>query len=157
MAGASTDTATARSLRVLVADDCAALRKRVCSELNEAGLTVVGEAADGAQALTQAAAHHPDVVLMDLRMPRMDGIEATQILRLQQPDAQVVLWTGDDHEQLDRAVRKSGAQVGVLKGVGTGELVATLRMVCDVQDGTRTLTAGHDGQAPARPFDVPQA
>jgi len=133
MARVSTDTATARPLRVLVADDSEALRKRVCSELEEAGLTVVGEAADGAQALTQAAAHHPDVVLMDLRMPRMDGIEATRTLRLQQPGTQVVLWTGDDHAQLDSAIRRSGAQVGILKGVGTVELVATLRAVCDAQ------------------------
>ena len=95
MARASTYTTASRPLRVLVADDCEALRQRVCLELNEAGLTVIGEAADGTQAVTQAALHRPDVVLMDLRMPLMDGIEATRILRLQQPEAQVVLWTGD--------------------------------------------------------------
>jgi DNA-binding NarL/FixJ family response regulator len=135
MPRASTDATTARPLRVLVADDCEALRECVCSELNEAGLTVIGKAADGAQAVTQAALHRPDVVLMDLRMPLMDGIEATRILRLQQPEAQVVLWTADDAEQLDRAVRQSGAQVGVLKGVATGELVATLRAVCECVAG----------------------
>jgi DNA-binding NarL/FixJ family response regulator len=143
MAHPSTDTAIATSLRVLVADDCEPLRKRVRSELEEAGLTVVGEAADGAEALTQAAAHHPDVVLMDLRMPRMDGIEATRTLRLQQPGTQVVLWTGDDNAQLDRAIRKSGAQVGVLKGVRTVELVATLRAVCDARmEPGRSLVTG---------------
>jgi DNA-binding NarL/FixJ family response regulator len=144
MARASTDTATARPLRVLVADDSDALRKRVCSELEEAGLTVVGEAADGAQALTQAAVHRPDVVLMDLRMPRMDGIEATRTLRLQQPDTQVVLWTGDDNAQLDRAIRRSGARVGVLKGVCTVELVAALRAVCGPQDGASTPAGGQE-------------
>jgi DNA-binding NarL/FixJ family response regulator len=139
MAHPSIETATATSLRVLVADDSEALRKRVCSELEEAGLTVVGEAADGAEAVTQAAWHRPDVVLMDLRMPRMDGIQATRTLRIQQPGTQVVMWTGDDGVQLDRAIRKSGAQVGVLKGIGTVELVATLRAVCDAKTERRTL------------------
>ena len=131
MARPGSDTVTATSLRVLVADDCEALRQRVRSELEEAGLTVVGEAADGAQALAQAATHHPDVVLMDLRMPRMDGIQATRTLRDQQPGTQVVMWTGDGHAQLELALRKSGAQVGVLKGIHTAELVATLRAACD--------------------------
>jgi CheY-like chemotaxis protein len=151
MAHVSTDTATATPLRVLVADDSEALRKRVRAELEEAGLAVVGEAADGAQALTQAAAHHPDVVLMDLCMPRMDGIQATRTLRLQQPDTHVVLWTGDDNAQLDRAIRKSGAQVGIPKGIRTVELVATLRAVCDAQDETHTLVGGRDDQADSRP------
>jgi DNA-binding NarL/FixJ family response regulator len=128
MAHPSTDHA--RPLRVLVADDCEPLRKRVCSELEEAGLTVVGEAADGAQALNQAAAHHPDVVLMDLRMPGMDGIEATRALRQQHPSTPVVLWTGDDVAQLDRAISKSGAQLGVLKGVDMARLATTLRAAC---------------------------
>ena len=71
----------APALQVLVVDDSQAMRTRVRWALEEAGLTVVGEAEDGAQALTQAAAHHPDVVLMELRMPRMDGVQATRILR----------------------------------------------------------------------------
>ena len=146
-----TSTDSARPLRVLVADDSEPLRKRVCSELEEAGLTVVGEAADGAQALVQAAAYHPDVVLMDLRMPGMDGIEATRTLRLQQPGTQVVLWTGDDHAQLDRAIRKSGAQIGVLKVGGPVQLVATLRAVCDAQRQTRTHGGDRDGRADSRP------
>ena len=93
----------ATALQVLVVDDSQTQRTRIRSALEQAGLTVVGEAEDGAQAVTQAAAHHPDVVLMDLRMPRMDGVQATRILRRQQPDTPVVLWTGDDDARLDRA------------------------------------------------------
>jgi hypothetical protein len=85
---------TAATLQVLVVDESQAQRIRVRSALEQAGLTVVGEAEDGAQALTQAAAHHPDVVLMDLRMPRMDGVQATRILRRQQPDTPVVCGLG---------------------------------------------------------------
>jgi CheY-like chemotaxis protein len=148
MTHGSTGTA-ATALQVLVVDDSQAQRTRIRSALEQAGLTVVGEAEDGAQALTQAAAHHPDVVLMDLRMPRMDGVQATRILRRQQPDTPVVLWTGDD-AQLDRAVCTSGAQVGIPKHIGTVELVATLRDACAAQDEDRTATGGRpDSRADA--------
>jgi CheY-like chemotaxis protein len=138
----STGTA-ATALQVLVVDDSRAQRTRVRSALEWAGLTVVGEAEDGAQAVSEAAAHHPDVVLMDLRMPRMDGVQATRILRRQQPDTPVVLWTGDDDAQLERAVSKSGAQVGIPKGIGTVELVAALREACAAQDEGRPVAGGH--------------
>jgi CheY-like chemotaxis protein len=142
MTHGSTATAAA-ALQVLVVDDSQAQRTRVRSALEGAGLTVVGEAEDGAQALSKAAAHHPDVVLMDLRMPRMDGVQATRILRRQQPDTPVVLWTGDDDAQLERAVSKSGAQVGIPKDIGTGELVATLQDACTAQDQARPVAGGH--------------
>jgi DNA-binding NarL/FixJ family response regulator len=64
---------------------------------------------------------------MDLHMPRMDGIQATRALRLQQPQTCVVLWTGESDEQLASALRHSGADAGLLKGVRTVELVAALR------------------------------
>jgi len=142
MTHGSTGTAAA-ALQVLVVDDSQAQRTRVRSALEGAGLTVVGEAEDGAQALSEAAAHHPDVVLMDLRMPRMDGVQATRILRRQQPDTPVVLWTGDDDAQLERAVSNSGAQVGIPKDIGTGELVATLQDACTAQDEARPVAGGH--------------
>jgi CheY-like chemotaxis protein len=132
----------APALQVLVVDDSQAQRTRVRSALERAGLTVVGEAEDGAQALDQAAVHHPDVVLMDLCMPRMDGVQATRILRRQQPGTPVVLWTGVDEAQLERAVCTSGAQVGIPKGIGTVQLVATLREACAAQDGGRPVADG---------------
>ena len=143
MTHGSTSTA-ATALQVLVVDDSQAQRTRVRSALEGAGLTVVGEAEDGAQALREAAAHHPDVLLMNLCMPRMDGVQATRILRRQQPDTPVVLWTGDDDDaQLERAVCNSGAQVGIPKDIGTGELVATLQDACAAQDEGRPVGGGH--------------
>jgi DNA-binding NarL/FixJ family response regulator len=147
MTSASIDSATSRALQVLVVDDSQATRTRVRVALERAGLTVVSEAADGVQALTQAAAHHPDVVLMDLRMPGMDGIQATRILRRRQPDTPVVLWSGDDDAQLDRAIRESGAQVGLAKEADAVELVATLREVCDAQDQGRASAPARGGRA----------
>jgi CheY-like chemotaxis protein len=134
----------ATALQVLVVDDSPAQRTRVRSSLERAGLTVVGEAEDGARALTQAAVHHPDVVLMDLRMPGMDGVQATRLLRRQQPDMPVVLWTRDD-AQLDWAVGTSGAHAGISKGIDTMELVATLRGACAAEEEGRTVADGRPG------------
>jgi DNA-binding NarL/FixJ family response regulator len=124
------NTDTAAPLRVLVVDDSPWLRQSIRVALENAGLVVVGEAADGAQALAEAAAQRPDVVLMDLRMPGMDGIQATRTLRRQQPQTSVVLWTGQDDAHLASAIRNSGAHAGVAKGVCTTDLVATLRAAC---------------------------
>ncbi|HZC98644.1 MAG TPA: response regulator transcription factor [Actinomycetes bacterium] len=123
-------TGSAVPLRVLIVDDSAWLRRGIRGALERAGLVVVGEAADGGQALAQAAARRPDVVLMDLRMPEMDGIQATRALRHQQPGLRVVLWTGEDDAQLASAIGKSGAHAGVPKGVATVELIATLQGAC---------------------------
>jgi DNA-binding NarL/FixJ family response regulator len=127
MPTASTDT---DALRVLVVDDSAPLRERVCLALAQAGLTVVGEACDGAHALVQAAAQRPDVILMDVSMPGMDGIQATRTLRRRYPETRVVLWSGDTDDQLADAVWHSGAHAGLAKGIRTSELIATLRRVC---------------------------
>lgn len=127
MSQASTGTAAAGALRVLLVDDCESMREGVRLALARAGMTVVGEAVDGAEAVAEAAVHRPDVVLMDLHMPRMDGIQATRTLRLRQPGTRVVLWTGESDDQLASALRRSGADAGLLKGAHTVELVAALR------------------------------
>lgn|SRR5574341_521651 len=119
-----------RGARVLVVDDSSHLRRRVCQALDRAGLTVVGEAADGEQALAKAAEQRPDVVLMDLRMPKMDGIRATRALHERQPGTPVLLWTGDGDASIVAAARAAGARAGVAKGIRIADLVATLLQIC---------------------------
>jgi DNA-binding NarL/FixJ family response regulator len=119
-----------QSPRVLVVDDSSHLRSSVRQVLERAGLVVVGEAADGEQALVKAAEERPDVVLMDLRMPRMDGIRATQALHAQQPETPVVLWSGEGEVSMGGAVAVAGADAGLCKGGRSSDLVATLRRIC---------------------------
>jgi DNA-binding NarL/FixJ family response regulator len=154
MAHARISAGSGTALRVLVVDDSDELRRRVRPLLERAGLAVVGEAADGAQAVAEAAAHRPDVVLMDLRMPRMDGIQATRALRQELPGTRVVLWSGEGDDQLAGAVRDSGAGAALPKGTPAAELVATMRAVCET---TEQSGAAAEGQADPRPVQAAAA
>jgi DNA-binding NarL/FixJ family response regulator len=124
------DSDSQHSPRVLLVDDSSYLRSCVRQVLERAGLVVVGEAADGEQALVKAAEQRPDVVLMDLRMPKMDGIRATQALHAQQPETPVLLWSGESEIGMGGAVADAGADAGLCKGVRADDLVATLRRIC---------------------------
>ena len=111
-------------VRVLLVDDQALFREALGTLLSvREEIEVVGEAADGDQALRQAAALTPDVVLMDLRMPVLDGIAATRRLRADQPDVRVLaLTTFDDDEEVFAALR-AGAVGYLLKDVSSERLV----------------------------------
>ncbi len=122
-------------LRVLVADDQELVRAGFCVILEAAGLTVVGEAADGAQAVEIAAREWPDVVLMDIRMPVMNGLEATRrITALAGPGGQggaapkvVILTTFDLDDYVYEALR-SGASGFLLKDAPRADLIAAVRI-----------------------------
>ncbi len=114
-------------VRVLLVDDQALFREALGTLLSvREEIEVVGEAADGLHALRQAAALTPDVVLMDLRMPVLDGIAATRRLRADQPGVQVLaLTTFDDDEEVFAALR-AGAVGYLLKDVSSERLVEAL-------------------------------
>ena len=117
-------------IRVLVADDHAVVRQglRTFLDLQE-DISVVGEAADGAEAVALAERLSPDVVLLDVVMPGMDGIEALRRLRLEVPAARaIVLSSFVDDDKLFPAVR-AGAAGYLLKDVQPAELVAAIRTV----------------------------
>ena len=114
-------------VRVLLVDDQALFREALAVLLEvRAEIEVVGEAADGAAALERSAALQPDVVLMDLHMPVLDGIAATRRLRVEQPGVRVLaLTTFDDDEDVFAALR-AGAVGYLLKDVTSDRLVEAL-------------------------------
>jgi DNA-binding NarL/FixJ family response regulator len=118
------------SIRVLVVEDHHVVRQGLVALLNVVdGLEVVGEAADGIEAIAQFRKHKPDVTLMDLRLPRMGGVDVIQRIRVETPQARfIVLTTYDGDEDIYKAL-KAGARAYMLKGMTTDELVATIRTV----------------------------
>ena len=117
-------------IRVLVVEDHNVVRQGLVALLNVVeGLTVVAEAADGLEAIDQFHKHRPDITLMDLRMPRLSGVEAIQRIRMDTPQARfIVLTTYDGDEDIYRAL-KAGARAYLLKGMTSEDLVTTIRAV----------------------------
>ncbi|WP_283136867.1 response regulator [Rhizohabitans arisaemae] len=120
---------TEEPVRVLVVDDQRLFRESVASLLGiQPGITVVGTAADGRDAVERALALGPDVVLMDVRMPGMDGVEAVSALRLRVPGCRVLmLTTFDDEEYVVRAL-SLGAYGYLLKDLPARDLAAAVRL-----------------------------
>ena len=116
------------TIRVVVADDHPIVRQGVVALLqDEPDIEVVADVADGRAALSAVLAEEPDVVLMDLRMPELDGVEATRAVRRRRPDVAVlVLTTYDTDEAIVRAV-EAGAAGYMLKDSPTEDLVDAVR------------------------------
>jgi DNA-binding NarL/FixJ family response regulator len=117
--------------RVVVADDQTLVRGGFRMILGAAGIPVVAEAADGGQAVAAVLKHRPDVVLMDIRMPEMDGLEATRRI-LAAPagrDCRIIILTTFDLDQYVYAALTAGASGFLLKDVTPEQLVAAVRLV----------------------------
>jgi NarL family two-component system response regulator LiaR len=121
---------TTSSIRILIADDHAIVRKGIRMLLSkESGLQVIGEASDGAEAVAQAKALCPDVVLMDLVMPKLDGIEATRQITAQQPEVRVLVLTSFAADDKVFPAIKAGALGYLLKDSGPDDLVQAIHQV----------------------------
>ena len=117
-------------IRVMLVDDHPAFRKGMAALIeSEPGLEVVGQTGDGGEAQELYRQKNPDIVLMDLRLPGLGGVEATMAIRKEFPDARIiVLTTFDTDEDIYRAVQ-SGAKSYLLKDTPEDELAATIRAV----------------------------
>lgn len=117
------------AVRVLVVDDQRLVREGIASLLDiQPGIDVIGTAADGRQAVEQTLALAPDVVLMDVRMPEMDGVDAVAVLKKRAPGCRVVmLTTFDDEEYVVQALR-AGAAGYLLKDLPAAELAEAVRL-----------------------------
>src|ERR1019366_4500260 len=117
--------------RVVIADDQNLVRSGFRMILNSAGIPVAAEAADGAEAVAEALRHRPDVVLMDIRMPGMDGLEATRRILASEPgrDCRIIILTTFDLDEYVYAALTAGASGFLLKDVSPEHLVAAVRLV----------------------------
>ncbi len=121
---------TPGAIRVLVVEYHHVVRQGLVALLNVVeGVEVVGEAADGVEAIAQFRKFQPNVTLIDLRMPRLTGVEVIQRIRMETPQARfIVLTTYDGDEDIYRALQ-AGARAYLLKGMTTEDLVTTIRAV----------------------------
>ncbi len=118
------------TISLLLCEDQTLFRESLRTVLDlEPGLRVVGEAVDGAEALARAAELRPDVILMDIKMPRLTGVEATAAITTRMPEAKIIILTTFDHDEYVFEALEAGAMAYLLKDVPAAELIATIRRV----------------------------
>ncbi len=113
-------------MKVLLVDDHALVRNGIASLLMANNIDVVGEASDGLEALEKARQLKPDIILMDIKMPRCNGLEATRLIKAEMPEIKIIILTvSDDDEDLFEAI-KSGAEGYLPKNIRAEEFLALL-------------------------------
>lgn len=117
------------AVRILVVDDQRLIREGIASLLEiQAGIAVVGTAANGQEAVEQALALTPDVILMDVRMPVLDGVQATKAIRQQVPSCQILMLTTFDDEEYVIKALQAGARGYLLKDIPVDDLAQAVRL-----------------------------
>jgi DNA-binding NarL/FixJ family response regulator len=117
-------------IRVLAADDHALIREGVAALIaNQKDMSLVGEASNGREAVEQFRSHRPDVTLMDLQMPEMNGIDALIAIRSEFPEARIIVLTTYAGDALCKRAMRAGAQAYILKGDVRKDLLDTIRAV----------------------------
>ena len=149
-------------IRVLVADDHPVVRQGLCTMLElEDDICVVGRAEDGADAVAQARECSPDIILMDVQMPRLNGIEALRQIRSERPDSRVIVLTTYHNEDYIFPSLQAGARGYLLKDSSREELADAIRLVAggasllDPEVAERTARGGDSRLGPVQVSDAP--
>jgi two-component system, NarL family, response regulator NreC len=124
-------------IRILVADDHHLMRQTLTSLLNkETDLVVVGEANTGIEAISMATKFHPDIILMDINMPNMDGLTATRIIHQKLPQIKIIILSMNSFEDLDISIIAAGASAYLPKTEGKSHLLNLIRSTfcCAIPD-----------------------
>jgi two-component system response regulator NreC len=146
--------------RIVLADDHAILREGIRALLeDQPDMAVVGEAADGRRAVELAREQSPDLVVMDIGMPLLNGLEATRQIKREYPQVSVLVLTMHDNEEYVAQILAAGASGYVLKRAASSELVTAIRAVAAGQSYlspavTKLLIEGYIGRQPAAPAVV---
>lgn len=123
---------TDRPLRILLCDDHALVMDGIRSRLEcFEHISIIGEAGNGAEALTMAAELHPDIVLMDISMPVMNGLEAAEKFRETLPDAKIVILSMHENPEYLRTAQQAGAKGFILKDVSSNDMVRAIETVAN--------------------------
>lgn len=133
------------SIRLLIADDHALVRSGLRSMLQrEPGIEIVGEARNGREAVELCRSLRPDLVLMDVRMPEMDGLEATRAIKQEFPETAVLMVTMHENRDYMLEATKAGAAGYVLKDASRNELISAVRRVAgDEPSNSQAAQPGH--------------
>ena len=123
-------------ITILIVDDDQELRSYLRRLLErEQDLSVVGEAGDGAMALELAEAMPPDIILMDFQMPRLNGLDATRMIKAEQPETKIIILTQYQEDPYRRAALECGADAFLPKMTRLPDLLATIREVTERNSG----------------------
>jgi CheY-like chemotaxis protein len=118
------------TVKVLVVDDTDHVRSMLVDMLELDGFDVVGEAASGVEAVDAATAHDPDVIVMDYKMPGMDGLRAARAIRETRPSQGIILYTAYLDQKLEKEARESGVAICVGKVEGLNQLERHITELC---------------------------
>ena len=133
------------SIRLLIADDHALVRSGLRSMLQrEPGIEILGEARNGREAVELCRSLRPDLILMDVRMPDMDGLEATRTIKRELPELGVLMVTMHENRDYMLEATKAGASGYVLKDASRNELISAVRRVVNAKpSNSQAVQPGH--------------
>jgi len=121
-----------KKIRIVMADDHDVVRLGISALLSTVGdFDVVGQASDGEAAVAAVRKFNPDVVILDLEMPRMSGVDAAKIIKLKYPGTKILILSGFENEKYVTEILRSGAGGYVVKNVGKEELAEAIRVVAE--------------------------